>query len=263
MEENCSVVKGRLESEDIKNLEAPVNDEEVFFAVKGLACNKTPGKDGLPAKFYNKLWHVIGKQVCEVIRFAYNKGRMSRSMAEGVITLIPKVGDKRELRDWRPISLLNSDYKVLSKVISNRLRDVAAKIIQDHQVCAVPDRRIVDNLILLRDMIYFANSHNSPLIVESIDLEKAFDRVSHAFLLQVLRSMGLPVPMIKAIKGLYNNISSQVLVNGNLSEPFLIKSGVRQPCPLSPLAFISVVEASITKDSRGLRSQGVYDTRKP
>lgn len=109
------------------------------------------------------------------------KGRMSRSMAEGVITIIPKAGDKRELRNWRPISLLNSDYKVLSKVIYNWLRDVAAKIIRDHQVCAVPGRRIVDNLILLRDMIYFANSHNSPLIVESIDLEKAFDRVSHAF----------------------------------------------------------------------------------
>lgn len=91
-------------------------------------------------------------------------------------------------------------------------------------------------------MIKYVEMNNMPLIVESLDLEKAFDRVSHNFMLQVMRSLGFPKGLLSVIRGFYSGIRSKVVVNGILSNQFDVRSGVRQGCPLSPFSFICVIE---------------------
>lgn len=204
--------------------------------------NKTPGSDGLSAEFYVCFWKTIGADFCDVVKEIFDGKRISESMREGIITLIFKKGDRGDMENWRPITLLNVDYKAVAKIVANRLREVLGKIIGPWQTCALPGRRISDNLILLRDMVVYANRNKRPLVVMSLDLEKAYDRISHVFMFEVMRKLGLPGNLLGVIKGFYNGIKSRVLVNGALSESFVLRAGVRQGCPLSPLAFICVIE---------------------
>lgn len=126
------------------------------------------------------------------------------------------------------------------------------------QTCAVPGRRISDNLTLLRDLIVYAQSNNLPLAVAGIDIEKAYDRVAHSFLFGVLGQMGFPDKFLVALKKLYTGMTSCVLVNGKVSDPFGVSSGVRQGCPLSPVMFICVMEPLLRHVQRDKIFQGFF-----
>lgn len=111
---------------------------------------------------------------------------MPDTKRRGIIHLLLKKDDSLELKNWRPISLLNTDYKICTKVLANRLRNVLPRIINKDQTCGIPDRSIYENLFLLRDTIdYVQHKHLSATII-SLDKEKAFDRVNHKFLHRVL-----------------------------------------------------------------------------
>lgn len=112
----------------------------------------------------------------------------------------------------------------------------------EEQTCAVPGSSMVENVMLIRDMAEYAKSNNKSLVLESVDLEKAFDKVVHGFLFAVLRCMGFPEHLVGVLQGLYEGVRSRVLVNGVVGESFEVKSGVRQGCPLSPQLFILAIE---------------------
>lgn len=242
MADYCKILDCKVGKEDGEWLEREVSKVEVKEVLGSMAKNKTPGSDGLPVEFYSSFWDIIEVEFCEVMNEVFVSKKVSDSMKEGLITLIFKKGAKSDLRNWRPITLLNTDYKVAAKIVANRLKYVIGKVLGPWQTCAIPGRRVSDNLILLRDMIKYVEMNNMPLIVESLDLEKAFDRVSHNFMLQVMRSLGFPKGLLSVIRGFYSGIRSKVVVNGILSNQFDVRSGVRQGCPLSPIAFICVIE---------------------
>lgn len=149
--EYCQVVKGNLSEEDAVMLVEPVQEEEVEGVVKKMKKNKTPGGDGLPVEFYEVFWPVLKNQLCEVVRTCMEEKRLSSSMKKGIITLLyKKKGDQRDIKNWRPITLLNYDYKIIAKLMADRMRKIVGGIIGEWQTCAVPGRRISDNLILLR-----------------------------------------------------------------------------------------------------------------
>lgn len=240
--EYCAVVGKGVCEEEMQCLCDPVSEKEIEDVLGCMQKNKTPGKDGLPVEVYVKLWPVLKEHLVEVVKYCVNEGTVSPSMREGVITLIFKKGDRKDIKNWRPITLLNADYKLVAKVLASRLSRVVGKMLGDSQVCAVPGRRISDILVLLRDLVSYVQMNNMPLALMGIDLEKAYDKVSHTYLFRVLTEMGLPEPFLKTLKGLYCGIKSQVLVNGTLSETFSVLSGVRQGCPLSPLMFVFAIE---------------------
>ncbi|XP_040214403.1 vomeronasal type-2 receptor 26-like [Rana temporaria] len=132
--------------------------------------------------------------------------RMPESMLKSVIVLLYKKDDKRELKNWRPISLLNVDYKVVAKVLANRLRAVVEKLVGEEQVCAVPGRSIAESLVSLRDVIWLCKERKQEVAVLAVDFEKAYDRVSHEFMFKVLRRMGIPEVLIGWIKCLYRGM---------------------------------------------------------
>ena len=232
-----------LSEVDSDYCEGPITKEECLLAIKQMQNNKSPGLDGLPKEFYAKFFSIIGDKFVEMINNCFVDGMLSTSQRHGLITLICKNPDKSEfLSNWRPISLLNVDYKIISKVLSKRLSNVIKNIVNIDQTCAVPGRSILDNVHLLRNIIDYVEQKDLPCALISLDQSKAFDRVSHQFLFKALKAYGFGPQFIQWVQLLYTDISSSVLVNGFQSEPFSVLRSVRQGCSLSPLLYVLCIE---------------------
>lgn len=215
---------------------------EVFSALQGMARNKAPGSDGLPVEFYLRFWDILGSDLTEVLNSAFISNSLSDSQKTGLISLIFKKGDRLSCKNWRPITLLNVDYKLCARAIAGRLLKVLHLVVAPDQTCGVPGRFIGENVALLRDVVSFASETDCPLAILSLDQEKAFDRVDWDFLYATLSKMGFGDSFIRWVKLCYIDISSSVIVNGYLTRPFKPSRGVRQGCPLSPLLYILTME---------------------
>ena len=215
---------------------------ECHISLLGMAGRKTPGSDGLPMEFYVKFWDVLGEDLVCVLNSCYRDGCLSLSQRSGVISLSFKKGDRLDIRNWRPISLLNVDYKLASRVIAGRLLKVIHLVVDKDQTCGVPGRFIGENVAFLRDVVDYAAQSDVPVAILSLDQEKAFDRVEWSFMRQTLQSMGFGDSFISWVDLFYCNVRSFVNVNGYLSQPFSLSRGVRQGCPLSPLLYVLVSE---------------------
>ena len=153
-----------------------------------------------------------------------------------------KKGDRLDARNWRPISLLNIDYKLASRAVARRLLKVLHLVVAKDQTCSVPERYIGENVAFLRDVVDYATVSNVPVAILSLDQEKAFDRVDWGFLYATLSKMGFGSSFIRWVRLFYTGVQSCVKVNGYLSPFFLLSRGVRQGCPLSPLLYVLVSE---------------------
>ena len=223
-------------------LDQEITIEDLTNALNSLPNYKTPGSDGLTVEFYSHFWEFLGPKLVQVLNFSFYFGLLPDSQRECIIRLIHKRDDKRDLKNWRPISLLNVDYKLCAKVLSQRLQLFLDQIVHDNQSCSVPGRKITSNLILIRDMLDYISTKNCPAILVNIDQEKAFDRVDWDFLFRLLHHYGFGDNFIRWVRLLYTNISSCIICNGDLTIPFRPTRGVRQGCSLSPLLYILVAE---------------------
>ena len=133
-------------------LGADITLEELTSAVNQMASGKSPGLDGLPADFFKRFWSILGTHLLEVFKESFQKGTLPASCRRAVISLLRKKGDLTLLKNWRPVALLCTDYKILSKVLSNRLKGFIDLIIGTDQSYCVPDRSMLDNLFLMRDI---------------------------------------------------------------------------------------------------------------
>ena len=222
--------------------DGPLDSTEVLVALKGMSRNKSPGSDGLPAEFYLKFWDVLGSDLTEVLNEAYRSGSLSLSQRSGLISLIYKKGDRLNCKNWRPITLLNVDYKLCARALAGRLLKVLHVVVAFDQTCGVPGCYIGENVAFLRDVVAYASESKCPLAILSLDQEKAFDCVDLAFLYSTLAKMGFGSSFIRWVRLLYTDIQSSVSVNGYITKPFKPSRGVRQGCPLSPLLYILTME---------------------
>ena len=247
-----------LTPEQATQCEGPLTVKECVTALKAMKSMKTPGSDGLPKEFYEKFFYLFGEDFVKVMNDACDCGLMSPSQRLGYITLLCKDSQHADnLSNWRPVSLLNVDYKIVSKSLANRLRKVLGLVVNFDQTCSVPGRSITDNIHLLRNVCDYCTHGNVPCVIVSYDQAKAFDRVSHDYLFRVLHAFGFKDSFIKWIKLLYNDISSCVLVNGFLSEEFSVQRSVRQGCGLSPLLYVLCIEPLANKIRESTDIQGV------
>lgn len=161
------------------------------------------------------------------------------------------------LNNWRPISLLNTDYKILSKALINRLKTLASRIISNSQSSAIPRRSIFDTLHLLRNVFDYCKERKFPCIAVSLDQAKAFDKVSHDYLFYVMDQMGIGPDFIAKVRLLYTDIYSQIVVNGFLTTTFKITRSLRQGCGLSLLLFNIAIEPFIRGVTQSLLFRGV------
>ena len=228
-----------------------VTEEECLKALSKMNSNKSPGVDGLSYEFYSSFWSVLGTDLVDVYNDSFSSGCLSFSQRTGLITLLYKKGDKLDTKNWRPISLLCTDYKILAKVLTNHLLLVLPTIVDLEQTCGVPGSFSSENVRVLKDIIDYANHSNIGAAIISLDQEKAFDRVDWNFMLRVLEKMNFGSSFRSWVKLLYSDIFSSVLVNDYVSDLFPVTRGVRQGCPLSPLLYVLVAEtiaSAILKD---------------
>ncbi|KAI3359137.1 hypothetical protein L3Q82_002592 [Scortum barcoo] len=204
----------------------------------------------------NLLGVAAEEDLLEVFNDCLERGRLPLSCRRAVITLLPKKGDLQELKNWRPVSLLCTDYKIMSKVLASRLREVMASIIHPDQTYCVPGRLISDNVTLIRDILEVSGSLAVDTGLISIDQEKAFDRVEHKYLWQTLAAFGFSPGFIAKIRVLYCDIASVLKINGGLSAPFRVQRGIRQGCCLSGMLYSLAIEPLLHKLRNKL--SGVY-----
>ena len=219
--------------------EGDITIDECIEALKTMPNNKTPGTDGFPPEFYKHFIQDIGQFLIGSFQYSFDNGILSMDQRRGIINLIPKKDkDPLYLNNWRPISILNTDYKIIAKCLALRLKKVLPEIISNDQTGFLPGRYIGENIRLVLDMIDYTNITNLPGLMLLADFEKAFDKLEWSFLFQTLESFGFGEDFIAWIKTMYMEVKSCVLNNGHASEFFQLHRGLRQGCPLSPLLFL-------------------------
>ena len=239
-----------------KRMAKLVNKKEIQKAIKITKRGSSPGPDGLPGEFYKLFPQWWGRILETVYKEIARTGRIPHTMTESFITLLPKkFGDILNAANWRPISLLNSDYKILTKVWANRLNLVMQEGIGLHQTGFIPGRDIRENILLIQTMIdkMSKDSEFKQAGILLLDLAKAYDRISHESIWAVIEKLNFPQHGLQFMKAIYRNPVSWILCNGFLSKKVQIKSGVRQGCPLSPQIFTLVAELlcqNIIKDTQ-------------
>ena len=216
--------------------------DELSAALKGLQTGKSPGSDGLPVEFYSAFWDLLCDPLLSVLNDCFRVGSLCASQREALLRLIYKKDDKRLAKNWRPISLLNCDYKLASKIITDRLKQVMPSIVHADQTCSVINRSIFSNLHLIRDTLDMIDKTDETGILVTLDQMKAFDRVDHDFLMRVLSKFGFGPSFCRWVSIFYSNVFSRIICNGKLSTPVFLGRGVRQGCPLSPLLYVLTSE---------------------
>ena len=209
--------------------------------------NKSPGSDGLSVEFYKTFWPQIKNDLIDSLNLAYDNGSLSTTQKRSILSLLFKKNDKHLLKNWRPISLLNTDYKILAHVLANRLKTVINKLIHTDQNGYIKGRNIGFNIRLIQDVIEYFENDNIEGAVLFLDFQKAFDTVNHNFMHAVLEKFNFGSSFIKWIKTIYSKSEACLTNNGWTSKPFEIQRGIRQGCPLSALLFLLVVEILANK----------------
>ena len=235
-------LSGVLSSDERDSCEGPLSRDECLAALKGMIRGSSPGVDGFPMEFYLTFWDVLGEDLVSTLNSCYELGQMSPSQCRGLITLLHKGGERSSRTNWRPISLLNVDYKIASRSIALRLLKVIGSVVAIDQTCGIPGRYIGDNTALLRDLVVYCQQTGTRAAIMFLDQQKAFDRVEWPFLWATLRGMGFGPSFIRWVQTFYGRPHSAVFVNQFTSEFFPLSRGVRQGCPLSPLLYVLVSE---------------------
>ena len=233
----------KLTEHEQKECDGLLTEAECFASLKTMTSNKTPGSDGLPLEFYKVFWKGISQYLLKALNTSYANGCLSVTQKRGLMTLIPKKNkDAKLLKNWRPVTLLNCDYKIASKSIANRLNKLLPKLIDYDQTGFQKNRFIGENIRLIDSIITYAREKNLPGLLLFVDFEKAFDSLEWTFIEKTLAHFKFGPSLIAWIKLFYTDIASCVQNNGWASEFFSLNRGVRQGCPLSSYLFLLCVE---------------------
>ncbi|CAM2106655.1 unnamed protein product [Caretta caretta] len=230
--------------------ELPLTLAEFSEALRHMPTDKSPGMDGLTVEVYRMFWDILSPDLVTVWAKSLQSGVLPLSCRRALLALLPKRGDLHDLRNWCPISLLSTDYKIVAKAISLRLGSVLADVIHPDQTYTIPDCRL-GRLARVEacQAIYSAASSarvnwvkSSGLVVGDWRQEKAFDRVDHGYLLSTLRAFGFGPQFVGFLWVLYASAECLVRLNWTLTEPVSFRRGVQQGCPLLGQLYALAIE---------------------
>lgn len=202
---------------------------------------KAPSLDGLHRGFFSQLWLLVGVLVKSLVLEVFNSGIVPSYLNQTLITLIPKHPGADCIFAFRPISLCNTIYKTISKVIVVRLRPHLEDIISPLQAAFVPNRWGVDNVIIIQELLHTMSQKKEGKVgfmAIKIDLEKAYDRLEWGFIKDTLSLFNVPEYLGKVIMNCISTLLILVLVNDGALEPFQPPKGIQQDDPMSPYIFI-------------------------
>ncbi|KAG7563624.1 Reverse transcriptase domain [Arabidopsis suecica] len=217
--------------------------EEIKAAFFSLPRNKTSGPDGYSAEFFTSCWSVVEPEVTAAVMEFFSSGSLLKQFNATSLVLIPKIQNASTLSDFRPISCLNTIYKVISKLLANRLKSILPSVISHSQSAFLPGRQLSENVLLASEIIQGYNRRNiSPRAMLKVDLRKAFDSVRWDFILSTLKAIGIREKYIGWITECICTPSFSICVNGQSHGFFKSSRGLRQGDPLSPYLFDLAME---------------------
>jgi hypothetical protein len=185
-----NVDMARLGEDDKSFLTSPFSIHEIHNVVKSMKHNSAPGPDGLPAEFYQDFWEVISFDLCHMFE-DFHKGVLPiERLNYGIITLLPKTEEAKELKNCRPICLLNVSYKIITKPLNNRLVSCITKVISNSQLGFLKERYILDSVVALHEILHEVKKEKQNGIMFKVDFEKAYDKVNWQFLHQMIDKKG-------------------------------------------------------------------------
>ena len=226
--------------EDMKEmLDADISIEELGKCLKMMKNNKSPGPDGICTEFYKCYWNVVKTDLYDVYIHCFESGELTYSQYLALIVLLYKKGIREDITNWRPISLINIDAKLLSKVFAQRVKIVLPVIIHKDQKGCVRKRLIGQNIRLIDDVI---NEMDDEGIDLQIDQMKAFDRIEWSWLFDVLKAFNFGEKFISWIRIMYLKLKSCIMTNGFMSPYFSVTRGIRQGDCLSALLYVIQAE---------------------
>lgn len=225
--------------EDRSMLLREVTAEEVKKVVFSMATEKSPGPDGYTSEFFKASWGITGGDFVTAVKSFFDTGFLPKEINSTILALIPKKNDAIYMKDYRPISCCNVIYKVISKLLANRMKIIIPLFISLNQSAFVKDRLLMENVLLASelDKSYHKDSVSERCAVK-IDVSKVFDSVQWTFLLYVLEALNFTEKFILWIRKCIELASFSVQVNGELAGYFNSKRGLRQGCSLSPYFFV-------------------------
>uniref|UniRef100_A0A2N9EXD0 Reverse transcriptase domain-containing protein n=1 Tax=Fagus sylvatica TaxID=28930 RepID=A0A2N9EXD0_FAGSY len=232
-----------LVSEEANSLILPFGEDEVLEAVRCMSGDKAPGPDGFTMAFYQACWGVVKTDVMRVMHYFHQYGTFAKSLNATFVVLIPKKAGAIQMKDFRPISLVGSMYKIISKVLANRLKGVLGGLLSQSQNAFIQGRQILDSVLIASECVDSRVRDGTPGVLCKLDLEKAYDHVNWDFLLALLHRCGFPETWRKWIYFCISTVRFSVMVNGSSCGFFESSRGLRQGDSLSPLLFVVVMEA--------------------
>lgn len=209
---------------------SPFTLEEVKCATFQLGALKSPDPDGFPGLFYHKYWEIVNELVFDTSKDFGNGFVGMAALNQTYIALIPKVPNPENTGHFRPISLCNNSYKILSKLLANRLKPILPFLISHNQNAFVPDRLIQDNILLAHESFHYlkhkteGGNHEFGL---KLDMNKAYDRVEWDFLEATLLRFGFDDRWVRLVMSCVTTVSFSIVLNGNAGSFFKPRRGLR------------------------------------
>lgn len=226
-------VKPYPNPETLNQLITPISAVEIKSTLFSIHPNRALGPDGFNGFFFQHNWHILGNDVIKAILESFENRSLLKQLNSTTLTLIPKTQNPTMLKDFRPISCVSTVYKIIAKILANRLKLILPSIIAENQSAFVEGRGISDSIFLAQKLLNGYHLKNSPpRIAIKVDIMKAYDTVRWVFFLwDVLQAMGIPPVFIRWV-------SFSISLNGGLYGHFRSSRGIRQSDPLSPYLFV-------------------------
>ena len=229
-----------LDEVDWDEINRTVTDEEITATLRSMKPYKAPGPNGLHAGFFLRFWPTVGELGKKEVRQIFVSKKMPEYLNKTHLVLIPKIQGPKTLGNYRPISLCNTTYKIVTKIIVNRIRPVLGNLISPMQTAFVPGRRGTDNAIIVQELIHSISKAKGKegYMAIKIDLEKAYDKLEWSFIRERLFHINLPTNLIELIMSCISSMTTTILFNGGTMDPIIPSRGIWQGDPLSPYLFI-------------------------
>ena len=251
----------RIGIEEAVSLEETFSENEIWTAITSLKSDKALGPDGFPIAFWSFSWDFVKDEVIGFFKEFHDNSRFVKNLNTTFLVLVPKKQTVEDLKDLRPISLVGGLYKILSKVLANRIKGVMNQVISKSQNAFVEGRQILDAVLIANELVDSSLRRKKCGLVYKLDIEKAYDSISWEFLYQVLGRMGFGSRWLTWIKWCISTTSFSILINGSPAGFFPSSRGLKQGDPLSPYLFVIGMEALSCMINRAVDDNYIFGSR--